>query len=72
MATATCRPTTADLLYAHDHALEQIERLRQTVAKLPLLEAEDVRTIRELFVELDDLADEVDGLETNFQRNTRG
>lgn len=72
MQTATRQPTTADLLYAHDHALDQIERLRQTVADMPLLEAVDDRTIRELFVELDDLADAVDGLETNCRRKIRG
>ncbi|WP_168565140.1 hypothetical protein [Crateriforma spongiae] len=72
MPTVTARPTTADLLYAHDHAVEQIERLSEKVANMPLLDAADDQTIQRLFGELDDLADAVDGLTVEFKKNIRG
>lgn len=71
MATATARPTTAQLLYARTQTLVLIEELHAAVRDMPLLEAADAKTLDRFFDELDDLQDAVDGLASQFRKNTR-
>jgi hypothetical protein len=72
MATATTRPSAADLLYARTATLELIEELHAAVKDMPILEAAEPENFDRYFGELDDLHDAIDGLAAKFQKNIRG
>ena len=72
MATATTRPSAADLLYARTATLELIEELHAAVKGMPILEAAEPENFDRYFGELDDLHDAIDGLAAKFQKNIRG